>query len=322
MESSKNVCSSSKRIMILCDQHPNREIEFKCINDFTFLCSTCLLLTHEKTHQIEKLEPIEDFVLIEEKLEQLHFRANSYLQKIKLIKNSSSSFKSNEILDLFKSSINILKSPFCMTLRKEREGKDKFPLDFSSFFDFKKISKIAESLNKYEIKFIEELFFPKKIEKLDLLFRASQNCFSAQRFHNFCDFKGPTLTLIKAKTGKVFGGFCSISWVVDEKGSYYSAPDTFIFSVTGLKKFELKNNYDDEAIYNCNVYGPTFGNGYDIYISDSCNSKNDSYSNLGSTFEIPKCLFEAKSSEARAFLASSYKFKVEEYEVFSIKFII
>lgn len=316
-----NIPSKKSKFTILCDKHPKKEVEFKCLNDFVFLCSSCQI-EHEKTHQIEKFNIVDDLTLIEEKLDQLQFRANSFLEKAKTVKNASSS-KSVEVLDLFKSSINLIKSPFCIQLSKEHFGRDLFPLDFSSVMslDLKKISKIAESLDSKEIKFIEELFLPTKIEKICLLFRASQNCFSAQKFHASCDFKGPTLSLIKSKTGKVFGGFCSISWVYDEKGSYYSAPESFVFSVNGLKKFPLKNEFDDEAIYNCNQYGPTFGNGYDIYISDSCNVKNDSYSNFGSTFRIQKSLFEAKSSEARSYLASSYKFKVDEYEVFSLKLI-
>ena len=308
--------SKDHQLKVICDKHPNNEIEFKCLTDFVFLCSLCLL-EHNQTHPKEKLSLIGDLNVVEEKLIQMKTKINSYLEKAKTIKVSNSS-KSNELLQFFKSSTNIIKSPFCSQFN---EKEDVFPLNFSPLktYDLVKISKIAEYLNDQEIEFIENIFLPKHIQKLTLLYRASQNQFSAKKFHDHCDSKGPNLTLIKSKTGRVFGAFSTTSWMHEENGHYYSASGSFLFSVHGQKKFDLLNQFDSYSIYSYFQYGPTFGSGYDIYLSDCCDRNSASYSNLGSSFKVDRKMFERNSWEARSYLANSYYFSVEEYEVFSIE---
>lgn len=46
-----------------------------------------------------------------------------------------------------------------------------------------------------------------KPSKVALLYRASTNGWTSANFHEFCDNKGWTLTVIRTKTGKTFGGF-------------------------------------------------------------------------------------------------------------------
>ena len=48
--------------------------------------------------------------------------------------------------------------------------------------------------------------------KWKLLYRASDHDFTADSFHEYCDDKGPTLTIIKSSDGWIFGGFTSQSW--------------------------------------------------------------------------------------------------------------
>ena len=48
--------------------------------------------------------------------------------------------------------------------------------------------------------------------KYKLIFRASENGYSAQKFHENCDNKGATLTIIKSNWGNIFGGYVSKSW--------------------------------------------------------------------------------------------------------------
>ena len=40
-----------------------------------------------------------------------------------------------------------------------------------------------------------------------LLYKASQDGWTAANFHTKCDNKGATITLIKSEFGKTFGGF-------------------------------------------------------------------------------------------------------------------
>ena len=69
------------------------------------------------------------------------------------------------------------------------------------------------------------------------------------------------------------------------------------------------------SIYYRSSYGPTFGEGHDIYISNYASSNNNSYSNLGSTYSPPSG-YSYRSTLAKTFLAGSYKFTPDEVETF------
>ena len=83
-----------------------------------------------------------------------------------------------------------------------------------------------------------------------------------------------------------------------------------------------KSNY---GIYSNNGYGPTFGGGHDLYISNACNANKNSYSNLGHSYATSS-KFGYGSNAAKSLLAGSYNFYVNEYEVYylckSIKLVI
>ena len=58
--------------------------------------------------------------------------------------------------------------------------------------------------------FIDILFNKRFIA--EILYRGSEDGFSAKIFHNKCDGKGPTLTIVQSTKRNIFGGFCSILW--------------------------------------------------------------------------------------------------------------
>jgi hypothetical protein len=58
----------------------------------------------------------------------------------------------------------------------------------------------------------------------------------------------------------------------------------------------------------------TFGGGHDLHICDQANTNNSSYTNHGSTYEIP-------SGKDKNWLAGSYNFKVIEIEVYTVKIL-
>ena len=73
---------------------------------------------------------------------------------------------------------------------------------------------------------------PEKInfKEIKLIYRGTQDGFNAKKFHELCDNKGATLSIIKARTGKRFGGFTKLSW--DSSNSYkMNDPAAFLFSV-------------------------------------------------------------------------------------------
>ena len=62
-------------------------------------------------------------------------------------------------------------------------------------------------------------------------------------------------------------------------------------------------------------YGPTFGGGSDIYISNYASSNRDSYVLLGYTYSPPSG-YSYTSTFAKTFLAGTYNFTPDEIETF------
>lgn len=73
----------------------------------------------------------------------------------------------------------------------------------------------------------------------------------AQRFHIKCDNRGPTLMIVKANEGYVFGGFNPTSWVSEFQ--YSECDDAYLFSITDGKgrkpiKCPIREGKKDKAI--------------------------------------------------------------------------
>ena len=74
-------------------------------------------------------------------------------------------------------------------------------------------------------------------------------------------------------------------------------------------------NTPNHAIHSSPTWGPTFGGGHDLHISDNCHVNTISYSNLGNTYKLPTGYVHG-TDQARSLLAGTRNFKVDEYEVF------
>ena len=121
--------------------------------------------------------------------------------------------------------------------------------------------------SKRENELLNKLYEWSGGKKLELLFRGTRDGMTCKDFHNKCDNKGPTITLIKNDKGFIFGGYSSISWINDNNDTFHSAPDSFLFTLTNIHntqptKFPSKN--DNYEIKHNSGYGPTFGGGHDL----------------------------------------------------------
>ncbi len=149
---------------------------------------------------------------------------------------------------------------------------------------------------------IENLFLGKKIKKWEKIFCASENFFSAKLYKESCANKSPTLSLIKSKSGRIIGGYSSISW-----NNYitknFIPDDSFLFCFDRKLMIPLKSL--DCPLGNLNYLesGPVFGQ--NLFISDFCDKNNSSF-----------CAF-GKRSKGETF--KKEYFCVEEYEVFSVQ---
>ena len=177
----------------------------------------------------------------------------------------------------------------------------------------KKYLKISKEINSNILKFdeislIEEGVkkkLSKNIKEYKLIFKASKDGFRVKDFHNYCDGKDNTLTLVKTKTGRRFGGFTDQKW--DQSGSNKSGSNGFLFSLD-FKEIYYNNN-SSYNIQGNSSYGPYFGN--DFYIGDNCNSGYNSS-------DSSNCYYTTNSKTYA--LAGENKYIVEDYEVYQIIF--
>ncbi|KAF9398560.1 hypothetical protein BGX21_007597, partial [Mortierella sp. AD011] len=102
---------------------------------------------------------------------------------------------------------------------------------------------------------------------------ATRDGFDAASFHRACDQRGPTLTVVRADNGTIFGGYNSSSWSSHPTGVYSTSRVNFLFTLKGREHplrenaiFSIKGD-GNAATYNKADYGPTFGAGHDLYLS-------------------------------------------------------
>ena len=149
-------------------------------------------------------------------------------------------------------------------------------------------------------------------KNMELLYRGTRDGMTADKFHNKCNSKGPTISLFKNENGYIFGGYASIDWT--SYGNFRSASNSFIFTLTNMYEIaptKFYNSDTNESIYDHYSYGPTFGRGHDIYIGFT---SNNNYTNF------PYSYNDGLSKGYSIFKGdtNNYYFSLKEIEVFRI----
>ncbi|XP_068736600.1 uncharacterized protein [Montipora capricornis] len=146
--------------------------------------------------------------------------------------------------------------------------------------------------------------------------RAKTDGWAASTFHSNCDGKGPTVTIIKVGS-YIFGGYTDLSWY-SSSCSYASSGKSFIYSLYNIYgfapvKLQVKSGRQSGAIYRCSRYGPIFGNGHDIHISNNA-ANGGSHTYCGRTYPLPPGYYS--SANSCRFYAGSFGFIPTDIEVF------
>ena len=134
-----------------------------------------------------------------------------------------------------------------------------------------------------DMKFISEsLGNPKGFQ---LLYRASEDGFGAKEFHKHCDNISDTFVLIRTEFGRTIAGYTHYKWNQVKGGYVHDAGRKSFLLQLDLRQ-KLNPISDNCLIYCDGGYGPTFGGGFDLSISDNSNSNSNSYSRIGDTYNI------------------------------------
>ena len=197
---------------------------------------------------------------------------------------------------------------------------------------------IDKLINNEDIKLINEGLIKKcnkKIKTMKLLYKASRDGDLAENFHSHCDNILNTLTIVKTTKNRKFGGFTSQSWgnnnnfndkrkkktqnnydiYYNENYNYYKNDNTaFIFSLDDKKIYYQFNNIynfnSQSSIFISKNQGPTFGKGYDLFISSGCLKNNLSFDGTPSTYDT--------GGEMNTLNNGERYFTVKDYEVYEL----
>ena len=190
--------------------------------------------------------------------------------------------------------------------------------DFKAFEDaYEKLPKTLKHLsNVWESKIVTpEDFITVQIgikEKLNktikgakLLYRASRDGDSNQ-FHSKCDGVENTVTFVKSKNGRKFGGFANKAF--NSSNNWISDPNCFVFSLIYKECYYYNNN--GYMIYGGNSYGPIwgYGSGHDLYLTSDCLNNTSSVTKQNS--------FDYKGRSNA--LSGSSSFQAEDYETYQL----
>ena len=196
-------------------------------------------------------------------------------------------------------------------------------------------SKIIENENNYKNILIHWLQQPNpnikkdKIKGIELLYRGTRDGFRAKNFHDKCDKKGETLTVILSSDNYIFGGYTEIDWesttwngkVGEENCSRRDGiGNEFVYTLKNPhniqpSKFNMKKYWYNHSIC-CDVnLGPIFGCN-DIRIEDKCNEKRNSFNFYD--FKKGEFCFDDTTGKKRLLFTGNDHFTVKEIEVFHI----
>eukprot|EP01156_Anaeramoeba_ignava_P021480 Anaeramoba_ignava/c19130_g1_i1.p1 GENE.c19130_g1_i1~~c19130_g1_i1.p1 ORF type:complete len:452 (+),score=77.21 c19130_g1_i1:263-1618(+) len=188
-----------------------------------------------------------------------------------------------------------------------------------NYEDLKKMeSSSIISNNYYYVKKIKKWINDNQFfDQMNLTFRASRDGYSSKTFHQVCDDKGKTLTLIESNDGFIFGGYTTVGWKSNVGNNYILDNNAFLFSLKNPfnqkpQKFAIVNGEEKNAIRYHPERGPKFGYG-DLGIGANLQI---GWSNFGRSFQLPQGV-QPHSRAAKEFLAGGHSFKVKEVEVFT-----
>ncbi|PKY54894.1 hypothetical protein RhiirA4_548453 [Rhizophagus irregularis] len=137
----------------------------------------------------------------------------------------------------------------------------------------------------------------------ELLIRGSRDGFDLQTFHDHCNEKGPTITVVSVKnTDEILGGYNPLNF--GSTGTYCLCENSFLFS---LDKNKLTNFIFSKVIDKLHaVYD--YGIGFGAYRSDLRLLENNT--NVGQCY---------KNSYEKLIRRRAGKFEIDDYEVFLVK---
>ncbi|CAF1125811.1 unnamed protein product, partial [Didymodactylos carnosus] len=157
-------------------------------------------------------------------------------------------------------------------------------------------------------------FYDNLKQKWDLCYKATIDGFGVKTFHQKCDNKGPTMTIIQSSDGDgyLFGGFTNVPWT--SSSGYKTDPKAFLFTLHNphhipAAKLLVSENGVNSAVYHSSFYGPSFGRG------DIRTGENSNLTVIPST-NFPQIYLDTTKIGDTLFTGISDDIKIKDIEVY------
>ena len=193
-------------------------------------------------------------------------------------------------------------------IKEGNKSNIKKVINIDNFFkDSKLVSKDEDKKN-----LLNWLSSKGNISEIKLIYRATENGDDSESFFNKCRNMGPTISLIKTRNNRIFGGFTKAEWT-DKKGKIkLKDENAFLFSLDNKEKYNILKSDIAISCYPDN-FTLVYGNKDDRYgirlfsgfLQKTC------YENLSNK------VYNATSDYC---LTGYNKFNVQEAEVFQVIF--
>ena len=203
---------------------------------------------------------------MKDEINKKNYNINDLESKIENIKIQLETFKNNTLINQLLSKIDDIRTEI------SNNGFYIVSIVFLMIFVFIRII-IYIDINNVTFKDVNHILnegikhnFNKTIKNYTILFNTREDGFLSRDFHNKCDGRSFTATVVITDKRRIFGGFTDLAW--DSNSRYIEGDKGFIFSLnkTNNQYKIYYNKNSSKGIYCHKDYGPCFGdNDFTIY---------------------------------------------------------
>ena len=192
----------------------------------------------------------------------------------------------------------------------------------SKVFYEKHVPKVMDSIHSYA--FMSSLLnsrhfgilkgYFSQSPKFTLLYVGSQHEFKSRMFHELCDNRGPTISVVRTEFNHTFGFYTSVAW--ESSGNYKLIPNarTFMFKLLSeeqITKLDQKGDSADVFHYSSRMCATN----HSILINDNANQVQNIGVFSTRQFQVP----EGLTIDNKTFLGGAQQFKISEIEVYLVQ---
>ena len=245
-------------------------------------------------------------------MKKLYSKVEELIKENQLIKTELNN-KNYEIENL-KNNFKIIKDENIEIKNKLKNIEDLLLKSQKINIDENNISFFNESIilknNQEKNKLLEWISTNGKIREITLLYKATRDGDEGRTFYTKCVNKGPTISLIKTKKGRRFGGFTMVEWI--NKFQILKDNNAFLFSLDNMNKYKILKS---KLAIGCDPYNYLliYGNDHDgkgLFLFSGFLSRKNKENNSTRVYDVP----------SNYCLSGEEEFYVEEVEVYQIRF--